>query len=51
MGHSTKYAVKLVQTGIFRTSSLPNSINALSYVCIGDVVTHKLSAGLYCQLI
>jgi len=51
VGHRTKLAVKLVQTGIFKTSSLPDSSYALSYVCIRDVVTHKPSVGLYCKLI
>jgi len=43
-------AFKLVQTGIFRTSSLPDSFYALSYVCIRDVVTHEPSADFYCKL-
>jgi len=50
VGHSIKSAAKLVQTGILRTSSLPDSTYALPYVCSRDD-THKPSAGLYCKLI
>ena len=49
MGYNTKSAAKFVQTGIFTTPSLPDSIYALSYVCIRDV-THKPAAGLYCDI-